>query len=68
MMRKIIILNYVLSCVDVVHVPADCDTTEKIEDKLQEMGFSDTGISWMTCDNDWTPVFYDKNSYPVYNL
>jgi len=67
-MRKIIILNYVLSCVDVVNVPADCDTTEKIESKLHEMGFSDSGISWMSTEEDSVPVFYGLDECPTYVL
>lgn len=67
-MRKIIILNYGLSCVDVVHVPSECQLTEDVEKALMDMGFKISQISWISADESEVPVFYDNEEYPVYTL
>ena len=65
-MRKIIILNYGLSCVDVVHIPAECQLTEDVEQALMDMGFKMSQISWMSADDGGEiPVFYDNEECPV---
>lgn len=67
-MRKIIILNYGLSCVDVVHIPAECQLTEDVEKALVDKGFKISQICWMSADEGDVPVFYDKEEYPVCTL
>lgn len=67
-MRKIIILNYELSCVDVVHIPAECQLTEDVEKALMDMGFKISQISWMSADDGEIPVFYDNEECPVCTL
>ncbi len=67
-MKKIIILNYSLSCIDVMQVPMSCETTEQVEERLQQMGYKLSQISWMEGDKDGTPVFYNDEECPAYNL
>lgn len=66
---KIIILNYQLGCVDVVTLPVEYGVqTEEIEERLTNLGFKLSQISWMASRNEGTPVFYNKEEYPVYTL
>ena len=67
-MRKIIILNYGLSCVDVVHIPAECQLTDDVEKALDDKGFKISQISWMSADDGEIPVFYDNEECPVCTL
>ncbi len=59
---KIIILNYLLSCVDVVHIP---DSEEDIESNLVKLGYDLDSIHWMVSEDDGTPVFYYNEECPI---
>lgn len=59
---KVIILNYPLICVDVVHVP---DNEEEIENNLVKLGYDLDSIHWMISEDEGTPVFYDNEECPI---
>ena len=67
-MRKIIVLNYANSSIEVVHIPNDCQRTEDVEETLQDMGFKLSYIYWMSVPDGGTPVFYDLEECPAYVL
>ena len=68
-MRKVIILNYMFGCVEVVPIPNSLeDYNESIEEYLENIGYKMSQIDWMMSPKDGTPVFYDTEECPEYTL
>ena len=62
---KAILLNYAISCVEVVTLPIDMNdfasaVTERIENYLHELGYSLEEIAYMVVDGD-CPVYQDSD-------
>ena len=66
---KIIVLNYQLGCIDVLTFPKEYGIqSEEIESRLAYLGYNLGNIDWMMSREDGTPVFYNNDECPTYNL